>query len=140
MDKKAVFWYGLALAGLLILMKLLEYQFLVRTLSIEVYLTVVAVVFTSLGIWLALQLTRRAKDAGKVEKDTEVACQDHSLSERELSVLRLMAQGMSNQEIADQLYISIHTVKTHSSNLFSKLDVRNRTMAVARARNMGIVN
>ena len=60
------------------------------------------------------------------------------LSERELEVLRLFAEGLSNQEIADKLFISLGTVKAHSSNIYRKLDVRNRAQAIIAAREMNL--
>lgn len=62
------------------------------------------------------------------------------LSSRELAVLRLIAQGCSNQEISDQLFISLHTVKTHASHINSKLGVERRTQAVARAKELGFLS
>ena len=62
-----------------------------------------------------------------------------ALSERELEVLGLMAAGHSNQEIADRLYISLATVKSHATNIFGKLSASNRTQAVARARALGLL-
>src|SRR5262249_45550844 len=61
------------------------------------------------------------------------------LSARELDVLRHMASGQSNQEIASTLVITLNTVKKHSSNLFLKLEVRSRTQAIARARALGLI-
>jgi LuxR family maltose regulon positive regulatory protein len=61
------------------------------------------------------------------------------LSARELAVLRLIAQGCSNQQISDQLFISLHTVKTHASHINSKLGVERRTQAVARAKEFGLL-
>jgi len=61
------------------------------------------------------------------------------LSSRELAVLRLIAQGCSNQEISEQLFISLHTVKTHASHINSKLGVERRTQAVARAKELGLM-
>ncbi len=61
------------------------------------------------------------------------------LSSRELAVLRLIAQGCSNQEISEQLFISLHTVKTHASHINSKLGVERRTQAVARAKELGVL-
>jgi LuxR family maltose regulon positive regulatory protein len=62
------------------------------------------------------------------------------LSSRELAVLRLIAQGCSNQEISEQLFISLHTVKTHASHINSKLGVERRTQAVARAKELGVLS
>ena len=61
------------------------------------------------------------------------------LTRRELEVLRLIATGLRNQEIADELVISVATVKRHISNLYAKLEVRSRTQAVARARELDLV-
>lgn len=61
------------------------------------------------------------------------------LSERELEVLRLIAVGLTNQETANRLYLSRHTVKVHAHNIYGKLGVRNRTQAVAKARALGIL-
>jgi LuxR family maltose regulon positive regulatory protein len=69
----------------------------------------------------------------------EAACAAEQLSAREMAVLRLIAQGCSNQEISDQLFISLHTVKTHASHINSKLGVERRTQAVARAKELGVL-
>jgi LuxR family maltose regulon positive regulatory protein len=69
----------------------------------------------------------------------EPAAATEQLSTRELAVLRLIAQGCSNQEISDQLFISLHTVKTHASHINSKLGVERRTQAVARAKELGVL-
>ncbi len=61
------------------------------------------------------------------------------LSERELDVLRLIADGLSNQEIAQRLVVSLRTVKWHAGNIYGKLGVKNRTQAVAKARSLGIL-
>lgn len=61
------------------------------------------------------------------------------LSEREIEVLQLMAEGLTNPEIASKLYLSLHTVKVHSRNIYNKLGVHNRTRAVILAREMGIL-
>jgi LuxR family maltose regulon positive regulatory protein len=62
------------------------------------------------------------------------------LSSREMEVLRLIAAGDANQTIADKLFISVRTVKKHSSNVFNKLNVSSRTQAVARARELGLLS
>jgi LuxR family maltose regulon positive regulatory protein len=62
------------------------------------------------------------------------------LTDRELEVLQLIAAGMTNQEIAARLTVSVNTVKTHARNLYGKLDAGNRTQAVARARELGLLS
>ncbi len=146
--KRIIWIYGLALAVLVALLKGLEYRYYLRDLRVEFYIGLVAVLFTSLGIWMGLKLTGRKKKPGE-EAKTPVAemgleersnrLNQFSISEREYEVLQLIAAGHSNQEIADLLYISLNTVKTHSSNLFSKLDVKRRTQAVQKAKELRII-
>jgi LuxR family maltose regulon positive regulatory protein len=72
-------------------------------------------------------------------RTAESSAAAEQLSTREMAVLRLIAQGCSNQEISDQLFISLHTVKTHASHINSKLGVERRTQAVARAKELGVL-
>lgn len=154
---KHILLYGLSLAGILVLLQVLEYRFIIIDHSFEIYIAGIALIFTSLGIWLALKLVKP-----KVEKEiqtivveknvyiTESGAENNygvnetervrlGLSTREIEVLQLMANGLSNQEIADQLYVSLNTVKTHSSNLFEKMDVKRRTQAIEKAKRLQII-
>lgn len=138
--KKTVFLYGILLALLLVVLKVTEYNFYVKRLSIEFYVGLVAIFFTALGIWVGLKLTR--KKIIVVQRQfafNQVEQQERGISNRELEVLELMAQGLANQEIADKLFVSLNTVKTHSSNLFSKLDVNRRTQAVQKAKKLSLI-
>jgi LuxR family maltose regulon positive regulatory protein len=74
-----------------------------------------------------------------VAQPTDPAAPVETLSSRERAVLQLIAQGCSNQEISEQLFISLHTVKTHASHINSKLGVERRTQAVARAKALGLL-
>lgn len=141
---------------MVLLLKLLDYHFLVKALSMELYMGLIAALFTGFGIYMGLKLTRRktalaevesslaqeeSLELGKIsafELDQEKITQ-LGISTREYEVLELIAKGNSNQEIADYLFISLNTVKTHSSNLFSKLDVKRRTQAVQQARALRIL-
>ncbi len=133
--------YGLALAVLVFILKYIEYRFLIRDLSVEVYVGVVAVLFTALGIWVGSKLLQRkeAVPAGPPHLLDAKALRSLGISARELEVLQLMAKGDPNQEIADKLFISLPTVKSHSSSLFGKLEVRSRTQAVLKAKAVGII-
>ena len=136
--------YGLALAGLVFFLKYIEYRFWVRDLRMEVYVGVVAVLFTALGIWVGKKLLEgQSADAPHAPPPhpgpNQAVIAELGISARELEVLGLMAKGCSNQEIADQLFISLPTVKSHSSNLFVKLDVGRRTQAVHKAKELGIL-
>ena len=139
--------YGLAMAALVFALKYAEYKYWVRDLRMEVYVGVVAVLFTALGVWVGKKLlegrqpveTVGASALAPVQQPNQAAIADLGISTRELEVLELMAKGCSNQEIADQLFISLPTVKSHSSSLFAKLDVSRRTQAVHKAKELGIL-
>lgn len=147
MDKnlwKTVIIYGLALAGLITIIKLLEYSFVVKDLSLEFYIGIIAFFFTVFGVWIGLKIIGDKKPKVievPVSNFTvdETVIKDLGISNREYEVLELMAQGLSNQEIADKLFVSLPTVKTHTSNLFSKLDVKRRTQAVQKAKDLRIL-
>ena len=140
--KKTVLIYGLLLSLVIILLRILEYRFFLRDISLEIYLGIVALIFTAIGIWSGLKIINR-KSTDSFRNTTAVP--DHKMikkvgiSDREYEVLTLMAKGLSNQEIADKLFVSLPTVKTHSSNLYGKLDVQRRTQAIQKARNLKLL-
>ncbi len=144
--KKTILLYGLALALLTFLLKGIEYRYYLRELSVEFYVGAVAVLFSGLGIWMGLKLTQafRRKETPRAvspKEDPDPGMVEKlGISPRELEVLQLMAEGYSNQEIADKLFISLNTVKTHTSNLFSKLDVRRRTQAIQRGKALALLS
>jgi len=140
--------YGLALAGLLILLKWLEWRFIIFDHAIEVYSGALALVFTGLGIWLAVKLAKpKVQTVVVVQPAPEAPGQEIDekelarlgLSGREQEVLQLMAEGLSNQEIADRLFVSLNTVKTHCSRIFEKLDVRRRTQAIEKSKRLRLI-
>jgi two-component system, NarL family, response regulator LiaR len=138
--RKTIILYGAALAALTGILKFIEYRYLVRDFSLEFYLGAVAVLFTGLGVWAGRRLTRRKVVIATPDfKLNDGELQRLGISKREYEVLELMAQGLSNQEIADKLFVSLNTIKTHSSNLFMKLDARRRTQAVRRAKELGLL-
>jgi len=138
--RKTILLYGLAMAALTGILKFIEYRFFIRDLSLEFYLGAVAVLFTAVGVWAGMKLTRRKVIAANLDfRLNEPELQRLGISKREYEVLELMAQGLSNQEIADKLFVSLNTIKTHSSNIFMKLDARRRTQAIHRAKELGLL-
>lgn len=142
--------YGISLALLLFLLKWLELDFIIRNHAVEFYVGTIALFFTGLGIWIALKLTKPKVKTVVVEKEVYLEkkapfiLNEHELnklglSKRELEVLQLMSEGLSNQEIASRLFLSLNTVKTHTSRLFEKMDVERRTQAVDMAKKLGII-
>lgn len=144
---RSVIVYGIALAAMLFVMKWLEWRFIILSHAFEIYAGIIALIFTGLGIWLALKLARPKTIT--IEKQVLVNCSVFTLDEkalnnlgisrRELEVLELMAQGLSNQQIAERLFVSLNTIKTHSSKLFEKLEVQRRTQAVDKARAISLI-
>lgn len=138
--KRTVILYGLALAVFVFALKILEYRLIIRDLSIEFYVGAVSLIFMGVGIWVGLKLTRkRVVMVGPEFVLNESELQRLGISKREYEVLGLMAQGFSNQQIADKLFVSLNTIKTHSSNLFLKLDVSRRTQAVQKAKGLRLI-
>jgi DNA-binding CsgD family transcriptional regulator len=139
--RRTIIIYALALAALTAALKFFEFRFFAHDLSIEAYLGVIAVLFTGLGVWAGLKLTRRRPVPGPATEFTpdELERERLGISKREYEVLELIAQGLSNQEIADKLFVSLNTVKTHSSHIFMKLDARRRTEAIRRAKELRLL-
>jgi NarL family two-component system response regulator LiaR len=138
--KRTIILYSLALAALVFLLKFLEYRFIIRDLSFEFYFGIVAILFTALGIWAGLKLTRKKiVMVGPQFILNEPELLRLGISKRELEVLESISQGLSNQQIADKLFVSLNTIKTHSSNLFLKLEVSRRTQAVQRAKELRLI-
>jgi NarL family two-component system response regulator LiaR len=147
---KLLILYGFSLAAMLFLLKWLEYRFMIIHNSSEIYIGAIAIIFMGLGIWVALKLAKPKKETIIIEKEVFVTVEPEfvfneaglnklEISKRELEVLQLMAKGMSNQEIATALFVSLNTVKTHTSNLFVKLDVKRRTQAIEKAKQLRII-
>ena len=147
---KATILYSISLAFLLFLLKWLELRFIIFDHSFEIYIGFIAVIFTALGIWLALKLSKPKIETVVVEKEVYVTRNENfvqdtllvsqlELTKRELEILSLLAQGHSNQEIAAKLFVSLSTVKTHIQNLFEKLDVKRRIQAVEKAKRLSLI-
>jgi two-component system, NarL family, response regulator LiaR len=152
--KKTILVYGLLGGVLIALLKFVEYRFLVIEHSVEVYGGIVALLFSALGIWLGLKLTRPRETVVVREvrvpvnvpaspADTFVpntARQEQlRITRREMEILQLIAAGLSNREIAQRLYVSENTVKTHSGRVFDKLKAKRRTQAVQLAKEAGLI-
>lgn len=132
---RTIIVYGIALAALTGVLRFIEYRYFVRDLSLEIYISIIATFFTGVGVWAGLKLTRKKvvltnPNFQLNDKDLEGL----GISKREYEVLQHIAEGLSNREIAEKLFVSLNTIKSHSSNLFMKLNARNRTQAVLRAK------
>ena len=146
--RKHVLLYGLLCGVLIVALRLIEYRWLVVEHSLEIYGGLVAALFAGLGIWLGLKLTRH-KETVLVKEvmvpapasfvRDEQKLEALGITPRELEILELIAQGLSNREIAARVFVSENTVKTHSSRVFDKLGARRRTQAVQLAKELRLI-
>ncbi|HEY4305115.1 MAG TPA: helix-turn-helix transcriptional regulator [Gemmatimonadaceae bacterium] len=160
--KRTILIYGLLGGVLIAVLKMIEYRFLIVEHSFEIYGGLVALVFAALGIWLGLKLTRPKERIVVREVPVPVPVPVHvpvpvevpaprefvlnrtrmealGITPREHEILTLIAEGLSNREISERLFVSENTVKTHSSRLFDKLQAKRRTQAVQLAKAAGII-
>lgn len=146
--KRAALIYGLSGGVLIAALRLAEYRFVVVEHSVEIYGALVASLFAGVGIWIGLTLVKK-RNVVVVKEIPAPSLQPFAVNEakvrelgitpRELEILALIAAGMSNREIADALFVSENTVKTHSSRLFDKLNVNRRTKAVQVGKALGLI-
>lgn len=138
--------YGISLSLLLFLLKWFQWKFFILDNSMDIYIGLIGIFFTLLGFWIARQFVRTVV----VEKEVivpvsekfvlnEKALEALHLTPREWDVLQLMAEGKSNAEIAESLFLSLSTIKTHTSNVLSKMDVKNRIQAIEKAKRLNII-
>jgi DNA-binding CsgD family transcriptional regulator len=146
--KRHVLIYGLVGGILITLLQWMHYRFLIVEHSVEIYAALIAAGFAALGIWLGLRLTKPKTQV--VIKEVPVPTlgpfvvddrkrEDLGITPREHDILVLIANGMSNREIAEKLFVSENTVKTHSSRVFSKLGAKRRTQAVQLGKEFGLL-
>lgn len=138
------------MALLLALLRWLELKYLFYAYAFEIYALLVAVLFLVIGIWASKKFTNpRIKTAIReqiVYRDPSQPFQlnqqmadELSISNRELEVLQLLSAGLSNQEIANRLFVSPNTIKTHLARLFEKLSVGKRAQAIDKAKRLGLI-
>ena len=152
--KKTILLYGLVGGVLITVLKVTEYRFLVLEHSIELYGGLIALLFSIVGIWLGLKLTKTKETVVVKEVEVLVPVQvspsepfavnsarvrQLGITPRELEILAQIAAGLSTREIAEKLFVSENTVKTHSSRLFDKLNAKRRTQAVQIAKDAGLI-
>jgi DNA-binding CsgD family transcriptional regulator len=130
--------YGLGSGALIAALQLVEFRFLVVDRSVQTYGVLVAVLFAAAGVWLGKTIVRRptvvveevpVPVAGPFVLD-QARQRELGITPRELEILGLIAEGLSNRQIADRLFVSENTIKSHSSRLFDKLGAQRRTQAV----------
>lgn len=149
--------YGACAGVLIVAMRLVEYRFLVVSHSVEIYAALIAAAFAAVGIWFGLTITGRKVEVREVTVEVPVTVEVRvptaagpfvadqaridalGITPRELEVLQLIAEGLSNKEMAERLFVSENTIKTHTSRVFDKLGASRRTQAVQFAKSQGLI-
>lgn len=141
--KKHILLYGLLGGALVALLKLIEFRYIVVEHSVAIYGGLIAAIFAAAGIWLGLRLTRPRTTVVIRERTPfvrdQAAVEALGITPRELEILELIASGLSTREIAERIFVSENTVKTHSSRLFDKLGAKRRTQAVQLGKERGLI-
>lgn len=136
--KRTIALYALALAVAAIALSWLEYKYVTRVFAGEIYIALIAIGFTGLGIWAGRRLTTKRAPSAEFELN-HAALSSLGLTPREQDMLRHLADGMTNKEIARRLEISPNTVKTHVASVYEKLGVSRRTQAVQKAKELALI-
>jgi len=132
--------FGVIMAVFAVILNYLEFQYFLGHMDEKIYSALLAIIFTATGIWIGAKIVKtKTRENPSSPKLNELKANDFELNDREFEVLQLIAQGHSNREIANQLFLALPTVKTHASNLYLKLEVRSRTQAVHKARSLDLI-
>lgn len=135
---KYILFMGLLLALGIVAVKSVEYYYFSYKIAVDVYIGVIAVIFLVLGVYLGIRFGKKTNKKANPDLMDSMP-PDIDLSSREIEVLQNIAEGYSNQEIADKLFVSLNTIKTHTNNIYSKLNVKRRTQAIETARKLKII-
>ena len=127
----------IVLSSVVIGFKLMEYYFLNGSIHFGIYIGIIVSVALGFGLWVGKEFFSKQQPTAETPSTfNQKSLQDFGLSSREAEILVLIEKGMTNQEIADQLFVSLSTIKTHTSNIYAKLSVKNRTQAIVKARSI----
>lgn len=136
---------GASMGILILLASIVEHRFTYYDLKLEILITVIAFIFAGLGYWAAHSLIERSNVgeaehiAGEHTAVEAIKADQSGLTQREMEILGCIAEGLTTRQIAQRLFISDNTVKSHTSSIYSKLNVSRRTAAVRKAIEMGML-
>ncbi len=136
--KKTILIFTLLVIAILILFQISKYTLLFNNSSIEIIIAIIAIVFFIIGIFINKKSLQ--KDDIPTVKIDQQKIEALEISKREYQVLEEISKGLSNKEIADKLFLSESTIKTHVSSLLSKLNAKRRTQAIQKAKELHILN
>ena len=146
--KQVALGFGILIFALLMLFQLARIQSFKSGFKIEIWIAIFSILFFIIGIFISRKLFKPKPTL--IEKEIYVntdqpfevdASQISKLgiSKREYEILQLIDEGLSNQQIAEKLFVSENTIKKHISNLFFKMDVERRTEAIKKAKGLKIL-
>ena len=135
--KKTILVFGLLILALLLLFQFSKYAVISGDLKVELVVAIIAIVFFFVGVYINKKSLHKPKADQQVINHKKI--KELDISNREYEVLQKIAEGLSNKEIADSLFLSESTIKTHVSNLLVKLDAKRRTQAVKKAKSFQIL-
>ena len=136
--KKTILAFGLLIGALLVLFQMSKYALVIGNGRIEWIIAIIAVVFFAVGLIINKRRKNQAASLEQKTLDTQ-KIREMGITAREYEILEKMADGLSNKEIGEALFVTESTVKTHVSNLFVKLDAKRRTQAVQKAKDLNIL-
>lgn len=137
--KTVILGFGILIACLLILFKLAQFSYFGQSGSTEIWIAVISLIFFGIGIFISRKYLPVTKTIHAPKEPDPAQIDKIGLSKREYEILQLISDGLSNQQIADKIFVSENTVKKHVSNLFLKLDVQRRTEAIKKAKDLNIL-
>jgi len=117
----------------MIVLEVTHYKAIVKDIRIELFGALIGFLFMAMGIWLGMTWYKKKNNVERYDPAKL------GLSQREVEVLELLSQGYSNQEIADKLFVSLNTIKTHISKIYQKLNAKRRTQAIQKARELALI-
>jgi two-component system, NarL family, response regulator LiaR len=146
--KQVIIGFGILILALLILFQIVRFQSFRSGFRIEIWIAVFSILFFIIGIILSRKVLKGRPTIIEKESQGNTAVPFEAdasqlaklgISKREYEILQLINEGLSNQQIADKLFVSENTVKKHISNLFFKMDVERRTEAIKKAKGLRIL-
>lgn len=135
--KRTVIIFAALIIALLSLFKLSTYSYISGNIGIEIFIALTAVTFFGIGLYINRK--NLLKKSSPTQEINTKKVKELGLSKREFEVLQEISIGLSNKEVAEKLFVSESTIKTHVSNIFVKLDARRRTQAVSKAKELQII-
>lgn len=135
--KKTILVFGLLILALLLLFQFSKYAIISSDLKVELIVAVIAIIFFFVGVYINKKSLHKSVEPTVAINHQKI--KDLDISNREYEVLQKIAEGLSNKEIAESLFLSESTIKTHVSNLLVKLDAKRRTQAVKKAKSFQIL-